>query len=809
LIRFLVPLLVFVFVNRHALQVAWGAPTPAIIEAMEKELEEERKTLETLEKEEEDLTQEAQEFTRKSLPGKVGEAVLAGWKQLVILTFKGLSIVEWFTDPLGALKSYLAGEAMEELEISQEDIAGLEQQKQNLEKIKTRRKELDGKIVSCNQDIEKTQNCINANGSAVSQTVELAGQLAKIKDTLTKAEEAAAKSFKDSGEAASLLGKIGKNQIREVAEACAIANKEELVSEIIGLASKVVDATKLADEKFELAEAKVNACQSKDEWEVALSAYNEGKQAARQAASHYREVEEGEALLKKILSEAELARSSLAEPADVINEVSPLVESAEKSSKAAHSWVDEARKLLDVLEEKWPGMVARVKYLRVKADTISGEAGTADKSAKAVREALNKAQGSPEDLKKLALCEEITPPKDALDEAARAMAFLGMGGLGEGIPKKAEACLAKLDADEVEVPNLAVFDNMGEIQAVLQHAGLKAAPVSAGNAPSEEQEFKVAGQEPAPGTKVKRGSTVTVAVYQKFVEEGVMVPDMSVFAGGEEMRVALGHVGLVGAFASAGNAPSEEQEFKVAGQEPAPGTKVKRGSTVTVAVYQKFVDVNEAKSTVPNVVGLTLEQAVHQLNSVGLASSGIEVSGRPPTAEQAHRVYSQSPAAGEQIPANNLVALKQYGSYKDQPDGPSLTKGYAFYVGKIALHEPVETWPNQTYVGRPISFDFELSDGQLVMLHTNLYGSPCSDYKPVSDTSLPYNLECGMGRGFMRLEFTKPPQSEDQVISGTFRFVDPSPSSVFAFEATLKKQSESYDEAFKIQEELRREAGVN
>jgi hypothetical protein len=72
-------------------------------------------------------------------------------------------------------------------------------------------------------------------------------------------------------------------------------------------------------------------------------------------------------------------------------------------------------------------------------------------------------------------------------------------------------------SDEVTVPNFAVFDSVSAMKAVLQHAGLTGAFVAASEPPpSKDKEFKYAGQDPAPDTKVKSGSTVTIAIYQKF-----------------------------------------------------------------------------------------------------------------------------------------------------------------------------------------------------------------------------------------------------------------------------------------------------
>ncbi len=79
--------------------------------------------------------------------------------------------------------------------------------------------------------------------------------------------------------------------------------------------------------------------------------------------------------------------------------------------------------------------------------------------------------------------------------------------------------------DEVTVPDLSVFQSITEMKTVLAHAELKAQLISAKeNPPSKEKEFKVAGQSPAPNTKVKKGSTVTVSIYQKFEDTSPTTP---------------------------------------------------------------------------------------------------------------------------------------------------------------------------------------------------------------------------------------------------------------------------------------------
>jgi hypothetical protein len=86
----------------------------------------------------------------------------------------------------------------------------------------------------------------------------------------------------------------------------------------------------------------------------------------------------------------------------------------------------------------------------------------------------------------------------------------------------ASKCLAEIQfkplaADEAIVPNLSVFDAVSEMKAVLANAGLVAALVAAKEQPpSPTKEFKFAGQDPAPDTRVKRGTVVSIAFYQKF-----------------------------------------------------------------------------------------------------------------------------------------------------------------------------------------------------------------------------------------------------------------------------------------------------
>ena len=119
---------------------------------------------------------------------------------------------------------------------------------------------------------------------------------------------------------------------------------------------------------------------------------------------------------------------------------------------------------------------------------------------------------------------------------------------------------------------------------------------------------------------------MTVSIYQKFEDstataessaDEVVVPDLSVFDNVSEMKAVLAHAGLAGAFNASGKPPSKDQEFKFSGQLPAADTKVKRGSTVTVSIYQAF-DATGAADTIPDVAEMTQEAAQAKLEGAGL-----------------------------------------------------------------------------------------------------------------------------------------------------------------------------------------------
>jgi hypothetical protein len=160
----------------------------------------------------------------------------------------------------------------------------------------------------------------------------------------------------------------------------------------------------------------------------------------------------------------------------------------------------------------------------------------------------------------------------------------------------------------------------------------------------------------------------------------VTVPPLPKSYTGSQVISTLGNVGLTASFQKSQSAPSKDLENEIF-TDPGAGTRVQRGSTVVVMRYGKFEPKDDAGTPVPtvpedpavkaggvpNVIGDSLERAQARLEAAGLRVSGITRGGKPPTPDQAGRVYFQSPVGGSPLPANKNVVLKQYDKEDQAP----------------------------------------------------------------------------------------------------------------------------------------------
>lgn len=149
---------------------------------------------------------------------------------------------------------------------------------------------------------------------------------------------------------------------------------------------------------------------------------------------------------------------------------------------------------------------------------------------------------------------------------------------------------------------------------------------------------------PAAGEEVERGERV-----QLFVSSGpeqVEVPDVTGLSRDSAEDLLRG----AGLEVAVVESESEEPEDDVISQDPAAGSRVDRGETVTITVSTGIERVS-----VPNVVGLSRRDAIAQLRDVGLTASPREVDVTDPSQDGV--VTDQRPAAGIEIEEGKQVVI--------------------------------------------------------------------------------------------------------------------------------------------------------
>lgn len=142
--------------------------------------------------------------------------------------------------------------------------------------------------------------------------------------------------------------------------------------------------------------------------------------------------------------------------------------------------------------------------------------------------------------------------------------------------------------------------------------------------------------------------------------QDVIVPDLSALRSVSEMQATLTQAGLLGRFVEGPVPETPERTNRVQGQNPGPGSRVPRGSTVTVTIYKRPCP------PVPSFIGMTVESASGFIDQCGLVVGGVELANNPPTPEQAGKVFYQEPAAGSPLVTGTRVLLKRYTGFTGQ-----------------------------------------------------------------------------------------------------------------------------------------------
>jgi serine/threonine-protein kinase len=190
-------------------------------------------------------------------------------------------------------------------------------------------------------------------------------------------------------------------------------------------------------------------------------------------------------------------------------------------------------------------------------------------------------------------------------------------------------------ASTVDVP---VVVHLSQQQAVerLNRRGLVARVVTRASA---VEPGIVVAQDPDPGANVTRRSVVTVAVS---AQRAVAVPNVV----GRRAAVAAVALRARGFEVQTASVVSRKPPGTVLALSPGAGTRVARGSTVTIRISRRLV-------AVPATVGLSRDTVVAAVRAAGLVPRAVAV----PSSQPKGTVVAQNPEAGKRVQPGSSVRL--------------------------------------------------------------------------------------------------------------------------------------------------------
>ena len=198
--------------------------------------------------------------------------------------------------------------------------------------------------------------------------------------------------------------------------------------------------------------------------------------------------------------------------------------------------------------------------------------------------------------------------------------------------------------------------SLNEAKSWLKRNGLKSKQKAGKAASSKTQEFTVASQNPAPGSKIEKGQTVEMVIFGPYASM-VTVSNLAGLSL-SEAKSWLKRNGLKSKQKAGKAAPSKKQEFTVASQDPAPGFKLKKGDIVELVVFGPIASM----VTVPDVARLTADEAKDRLDASGLKAR-IRTVGGADSKRWSGRVKNVKPGPGTKVALNTEVVVSVYGKY--------------------------------------------------------------------------------------------------------------------------------------------------
>ena len=235
--------------------------------------------------------------------------------------------------------------------------------------------------------------------------------------------------------------------------------------------------------------------------------------------------------------------------------------------------------------------------------------------------------------------EEEEPPEDKSRKwwAYAILGVLLLGLLAFGIYQLTQPD----DTTQVQVPDV-VGEDFGTAERALTNEGFTVAePVE--KTDPDVPKGEVISQDPEAGSDADKGSEVTLTVSSG--PDQVTIPQLTGFSYQEAKQLLESD--KYGLQVKKNEQENSAPENEVINSNPPGGSKVDKGSTVTLLVSQ-------GQATVPNLVGMDVDDAENALENAGLkASTNEESSDTVPEGQ----VIAQSVPQGQQRPRGSTIQL--------------------------------------------------------------------------------------------------------------------------------------------------------
>lgn len=246
-----------------------------------------------------------------------------------------------------------------------------------------------------------------------------------------------------------------------------------------------------------------------------------------------------------------------------------------------------------------------------------------------------------------ALGLKVTTVEKASADVAQGKVIDTSPSVGSQVRKDSSVTLTVSSGKEVtEVPDLTGKDT-AEAAKVLQDAGLVLDQTVKEAASDTIAEGKIVEQSPSSGSRVSKGSKVTITVSTGVAK--VRVPVVT----GQTVDDARGNIEAAGFVVEIQNVDSAETAGKVLSVSNE-GTQMPKGSTITLQVSKGN------QFTMPNVAGQTYERALWTLQNAGWTGGTTKLSRHDVKTKDPSKVgtvQEQSTAAGQTLDKNATIEL--------------------------------------------------------------------------------------------------------------------------------------------------------